>query len=110
MVMPAATRSSPIVALLPAYASAARAAMEREQQTRGKGDPRALRKDGIDGRESRKPAQRADGLFGCDPAHGSNRLLRVICDVRRDDHVAELKQRVGRAPVSLLGRLLLDVV
>src|SRR6516225_3290612 len=69
-----------------------------------------LSSDRVDGREGGKAAQHTYGLLGCDPAHGANRLLRVVCGVRCDDDVVKLKERVGRAPVSLFGRLLLDVV
>src|SRR5262249_16524979 len=69
-----------------------------------------LSTDRVDRREGGKAAQHTYGLFGCDPAHGANRVLRVVCGVRCDDDVVKLKKRVGRVPVSLLGRLLLDVV
>jgi hypothetical protein len=62
----------------------------------------ALSSDGVDGREGGKAAQDAYGLFGCNPADGANRLLRVVCGVRCNDHVVKPKERVGRTPVSLL--------
>src|SRR5262249_12678383 len=73
-------------------------------------DSGVLSGDRVDRRAGRQAAQHAYGLFGCDPAHGGDRLLRVVCGVGCDDHVLKLKERVGRAPVSLLGRLLLDIV
>jgi hypothetical protein len=41
---------------------------------------------------------------------GANRLLRAVCSARCDDDVVKPKGRVGRARLSLFGRLLLDIV
>src|SRR5262245_13580457 len=73
-------------------------------------DRRGLSDDRVDRREGRTPPQDAHSLLGCDAAHGPDRLLRIIRSVRCDDNVLKLKQRVGRAPVSLFSRLLLDVI
>src|SRR5262245_36571678 len=72
--------------------------------------PAALASNRVDGREGGKPAQDTYCLFSCDPTDGANRLLGVVCGVWGDNHVVKLQERVGRAPVSLLGRFFLNVV